>query len=202
MKKIILLSIILISQFTFSQEETDEPSKKNVRFPDNCLSIYYIRYNNIGENFLSEAHKNAFGFGTQFDFLEVYGFIIGGAYEGSSFKITDKSLAGNIDRTNYGNIMWRFSYKFNLSEVSTIKPYIGIGDVKLRQRGRGQDFGKFKGTSYNIGVNYMYNIDKNVSFFTGLNFNYVSYRVNSTPEFQSFFDRSNQIQIHLGISFF
>lgn len=211
MKKLTLLTILLISFAGFSQEEEPETEIKKTKKerkirPDHEFSFYATQHLNFGDNFLSKGHKPNVGFGTYKNVINVYGFALGLSYEYSKYKVTDPSLAGNIKRTNYSNFSGRLAYDYKLSDEMTLVPYIKIGETTLRQKGYigdyDRDFGRFKGTSYTLGVNFNYNLDKYLHLFAGLNYNYVSYRVNSNPEYQSFFDRSNQIQIHLGIGFF
>ena len=216
MKKLTLLTILLISFCGFSQEEetqqeetqTEIKKPKKVRKirPDHEFSFYATQHLNFGDNFLSKGHKPNVGFGTHKNIINVYGFALGFTYEYSRYRVTDPSLAGNIKRTNYHNFSGRLAYDYKLSDQMTLVPYIKIGGAILKQKGYVGDydrgFGGFEGDSYTFGVNFNYNLDKTVHLFMGLNYNYVSYSVNSNPEYQSFFDRSNQIQIHLGIGFF
>lgn len=200
MKKITLLTIFFFSVFVFSQEE--QTKNRRAVSPDHGFSVYLSKHGNFGENYLSKAHQSIIGFGTHKNFINVYGFALGVEYEFNKYKITDKSLAGNIKYTNYSNLSFRLSYDYKLNEDFTLDPYIRIGGTQLRQRSSGRNFGRFEGTSYYLGVNLKYKLENNVHLFTGINYNYTSYQVNSNPEYQSFFDRSNQIQIHLGIGFF
>lgn len=210
MKKPILLILLLISFFGYSQEESETEIKKTKKErkirPDHEFSFYATQHLNFGDNFLSKAHKADVGFGTHKNVINIYGFALGIAYEYTRYKVTEPSLAGNIGRANYNNFSGRIAYDYKLFDEMTLVPYIKIGETRLRQKGYigdyHRDFGGFKGTAYTLGVNFNYNLDKYFYLFTGLNYNYVSYRVNSNPEYQSFFDRSNQIQIHLGIGFF
>jgi len=195
----------------FSQEEfqEEEPKKeiqksekiKKVR-PDHEFAFYLIKQNDFGDNFLSKAHTSKIGFGTYKNFINVYGFALGIDAESVRYKITDPSLAGNIKWTQYLNFSGRLSYDYKLSDELTLVPYIKIGGTRLRQSSAGRNFGGISGTSYTVGINLNYNISQSAYFFTGLNYNYNSYNVNSNSEYQSFFDRSNQVQIYLGIGFF
>lgn len=215
MKNFILLILLLISFVSFSQEEEfkqetlieiKEPKKERKVRADHEFSFYATHHHNFGDNFLSQSHKPYVGFGTYKNFINVYGFALGVGYEFSGYKVTDPSMAGNLKRTNYSNFSGRIAYDYKLANEVTLVPYVRIGKTRLKQRhargGFHRDLGSFQGTSYSLGLNLVYNYSSQAYVFTGLNYNYVLYKVNSNPEYQTFFDTSNQIQIHLGVGFF
>jgi len=201
--KIFVLFFLLIVQFGFSQQE--ETMQKPIFSFDHGFSVYLNKHINFGDNFLSEAHKSVIGFGIQKNIVNIYGFAIGVAYEFSHYKVTDKSIVGNIESANYSNFSARVTYDYEISDKFILNPYVGIGGTSLKHNrfsGNANNFGSIGGTSYNAGLNFTFNITKKSHLFTGVNYSYVSYGVNSAPEYDSFFNNSNQIQIHLGVGFF
>ena len=77
MKKLTLLTILLISFCGFSQEEetqTEIKKPKKVRKirPDHEFSFYATQHLNLGDNFLSKGHKPYVGFGTHKNIINVY----------------------------------------------------------------------------------------------------------------------------------
>jgi hypothetical protein len=202
MKKLVLF-FLLIVQFSFSQEE--ESRQKPIFSFDHGFSVYLNKHINFGDNFLSEAHKSVIGFGIQKNIVNIYGFAVGVAYEFSHYRVTDKSIVGNIESANYSNFSGRVAYDYEISTKFTLKPYVGIGGTRLKHLknfGNANNFGSISGTSYNAGINFAFNITNKTHLFTGVNYSYVSYEVNSAPEYDSFFNNSSQIQIHLGVGFF
>lgn len=211
MKKLILLLLLLVSFKVISQGEIEKeetiteikkPKKVRKIRPDHEFSFYLIKQNDFGDNFLSKAHKPKIGFGIHKNFINIYGFALGAEAESVRYRVTDPSLAGNIKWTQYLNFSGRIAYDYKLSSQLTLVPNIKIGATRLRQRSANKKLGGISGTSYTFGVNLAYNYSKHAYVFTGVNYNYTSYQVNSSPEYLPFFDKSNQIQIHLGIGFF
>ena len=202
MKKVSIFFLIIF-QFGFSQEE--ETKQKPIFSFDHGFSVYLNKHINFGDNFLSEAHKSVIGFGIQKNIVNIYGFAVGVAYEFSAYKVTDKSIVGNIESANYSNFSARVTYDYEISDKFILNPFVGIGGTRLKHNrfsGNANNFGSIGGTSYNAGLYFAFNYSEKMHLFTGVNYSYVSYGVNSAPEYNSFFNNSNQIQIHLGVGFF
>lgn len=212
MGKNILLLLLLLSFKGFAQEEKlleeetsieVKQSKKDRKIrPDHEFSFYLIKQNDFGNNFLSNAHSSKIGFGAHKNFINIYGFALGVEVESVRYSVTNPSLAGNIKWTQYLNFSGRIAYDYKLSDELTLVPNIKIGGTSLKQKSAGKRVGEISGTSYTFGINLVYNYSKYAYVFTGVNYNYNSYQVNSHPKYQTFFDHSNQIGIHLGIGFF
>lgn len=197
------LFFLIIFQFGFSQEE--EITQKPIFSFDHGFSVYLNKHINFGDNFLSEAHKSVIGFGLQKNIINLYGFAIGAAYEFSVYKVTDKSIAGNIESANYSNISARVTYDYEISNQITLNPFVGLGGTRLKHHSsssNSNNYGSFSGTSYNAGLYFAFNFTEKMHLFAGINYSYVSYGIKSAPEYDAFFNNSNQIQIHLGVGFF
>lgn len=199
MKKILLIALLL-SQTLFSQEET---VKKDRTFSFNHQLFFFINnHTNFGDNFLSKANEpQFFGFGTQYNFIKFYDFKVGAGYDIMKYKVTDESLAGNISTTNYSNLFLKIQYEYNVSPKWTVEPNIGIGRPSIHQKTGQKSYGRFYGTSYSLGTNISYELMDHIAIFGGVNYNYSGFKVTTAKEYMDFFEKSNQIQVALGLIF-
>lgn len=195
----VLFILIFIWPFLiFSQEQ---PNKNTITFSANFLS--YLKYdNNFGTHFLGDATKAQFpGFGLQFDFLKWQNLKFGLGVEFMPYDVVDITMAGNITKTNTRAYFSKFLYELKFGKSLIITPNIGIGSSRVRQKNNTTNLDGFNGIKYYVGTNITYQISEVIGVFTGVNYAFAKYQVNTAAAFESYFRNSSQMQILLGISF-
>lgn len=191
----LIFGILLFTSVIFGQDKKEEILKFNPHF---SLGASYFNF--FGDNYLSEGHRNDnYGFFIKLNALQVYKFNIGGLFDKTKLKATDKAIGGNVGTSNLNTANVYLNYNINLNNHLSIEPEIKYGGVEIRQSGIGKKLGTQFGKVYGVGANLNYKIDNSLTFFMNLNFNKFILNVKTTPEFESYFDNSNSFNISLGI---
>lgn len=191
----LIFGILLITTITFGQDKKEEIVKFNPHF---SLGTAYSNF--FGDNYLSEGHRNDnYGFFIKLNAIQIYKFNVGGLFDKTKLKATDKAIGGNVGTSNLNTANVYLNYNINLDNHVTIEPEIKYGGVEIRQSGFGKKLGTQFGKVYGIGTNINYKIDNSLSFFININYNKFILDVATTPEFESYFDNSNSLNISLGI---
>lgn len=194
MKKLQLFFVIFICLTSNAQEQ-----KKNFRF-DEELHIYTFNRSNLGDNFLSNAHKNnSFGGGIFMNMLNFKNVKLGGGYEFISNKITSIEKVGNIERSNTTTFNLKSHYEYQFTEKWILEPFIGIDWVILKQRTGKKSFGTQNGNGFEVGTKACFDFDKYYSVFVGLSYTAIKYEINTSPEFIDYYNQSKHFKISLGI---
>lgn len=193
--KAIILGILLITSVTYGQNKKEKIAKFNPHFS------FGATYSNFfGNNYLSEGHRNDnYGFLIKINALQVYKFNIGGIFDNTTIRATDTAIGGNVGTSNLNTANVYLNYNINLNKHFSIEPEIKYGGVEIRQNGFGKKLGTQFGKLYGLGANFNYKIDNSLTFFINLNYNKFLLNVKTTPEFESYFDNSNSLNISLGI---
>lgn len=192
----LIFGIILITTVTFGQDKKEEIAKFNPHFS------FGASYSNFfGNNYLSEGHRNDnYGFFIKLNAIQIYKFNIGGLFDKTRLRaIDDKAIGGNVGTSNLNTANVYLNYNINLNKHFSIEPEIKYGGVEIRQNGFGKKLGTQFGKLYGLGANFNYKIDNSLTFFINLNYNKFLLKVKTTPEFESYFDNSNSLNISLGI---
>ncbi len=191
----LIFGILLITTVTFGQDKKEEIAKFNPHF---SLGATYSNF--FGNNYLSEGHRNDnYGFFIKLNAIQIYKFNIGGLFDKTGLKATDKAIGGNVGTSNLNTANVYLNYNINLNNHVSIEPEMKYGGVEIRQSGFGKKLGTQFGKIYGIGTNINYKIDNSLSFFININYNKLILDVATTPEFESYFDNSNSLNISLGI---
>jgi hypothetical protein len=191
----LIFGILLFTSVTFGQDKKEEIVKFKPHF---SLGATYSNF--FGDNYLSEGHRNDnYGFFIKLNALQVYKFNIGGLFDKTKLRATDKAIGGNVGTSNLNTANVYLNYNINLNNHLSIEPEIKYGGVEIRQSGIGKNLGTQFGKLYGVGANFNYKIDNSLTFFMNLNFNKFILNVKTTPEFESYFDNSNSFNISLGI---
>ena len=82
-----------------------------------------------------------------------------------------------------------------------IIPEVQFGGLELRQKGDGNSYGVQNGNFYNFSVNINYKINKYLHPYFKIGFDSYLLKTNTTDEFKSYFNRSNSLNLSLGIQF-
>lgn len=193
-----ILVLLLITQLVFGQTDSTK-TKKEFKFEEE-FSIYGFKTKHYGNNFLNKANKPEIaGFGAQLVLFKVHdlGFGIGGDL--LSYRVTDKALGGNIERSNIKRLYGKLIYYVNINEDIRIEPLVGYDKFIIQQRSGDKKFGRQEGNAFIIGTNVTYKIDKTLAFFIGIEYLKSKIEVNTNPEFETFFNQSKQLNLKLGI---
>ena len=191
----LIFGILLITTVTFGQDKKEEIVKFIHHF---SMGATYSNF--FGNNYLSEGHRNDnYGFFIKLNALKVYKFNIGGLFDKTKLRATDKAIGGNVGTSNLNTANVYLNYNINLNNHLSIEPEIKYGGVEIRQSGIGKKLGVQFGELYGIGANFNYKIDNSLTFFINLNYNKIILDVSTTSEFESYFDNSNSLNISFGI---
>ena len=197
MKKILLLITIVLFNYTFSQENKVKTFRFNPK-----ISLGFHTQNFIGDNYLTKGHSNpAIGIETDFQIFSFKKINTGFGIKRVGLNVTDKSIGGNIDRTNINSIHVFLSYDLLKINKFNIIPEVQFGGLELRQKGDGNSYGVQNGNFYNFSVNINYKINKYLHPYFKIGFDSYLLKTNTTDEFKSYFNRSNSLNLSLGIQF-
>lgn len=196
MKKYIFIFIaFLVVEPIIAQDKKDNNQLKFIH----DFSIYYVQNLSLDNNFLSDANKYKSGFGLNFKVLQFHNFKLGLGYELLKFKTVDFAKAGNIEKINLTNINFKIYYPIELSSKFIVEPNVGLTSLQLHQKSKYKNFGFINGTGYSLGTDLNYKLASNLSLVFGINYLYGNYKVNTSKEFEKYFENSNQILFSLGI---
>lgn len=197
-KQIYTLIFLLFCSQLFSQSEVDSDEPKV--FTKFRMSYNLKRFN--GNNFLSDAHNPAYkGFHFSFLIIEFKKIGLGLSYETNGSKVTQPEKVGNFNTITLNHYSGFISYEFDISKSKfSVTPKFEIGDCKAKQKGNG--FYAFNnGNYYGISSQINYNISKKFAVYTSLGYNFYTFNVKTTEEAKSFFNKSNSLNLSLGIQF-
>ncbi|MEL1241907.1 outer membrane beta-barrel protein [Flavobacterium flavipallidum] len=193
--KYILFVLLFCTKLSYGQEKN---TKGILAFKPE-FRLYGIIPNSFGDNYLSKANKPKIGIGMNFDCIELKHFQVGIGYEHINYTVTDITKAGNINNSVYTSLYGKMGYEIKLSNNFNLKPYLGIGSAKLKFKSEDRNFGHQDGTNYRIGFNTNYKLTQLISAFAGVSYIYSKYKINTSPEFVSFYDNSKTIQLNIGV---
>jgi hypothetical protein len=196
MRSIIFL-FLLFSNLIFSQET--EKKKNQVTFKrDFALTLITNHY--FGDNYLAKGHQNlSMGFQLKSEFLHYRKFRLGIGAEKSTQKVTEFSIGGNIDKTNSNSFFGTLTYTCDINTKFSLSPEISFGGIELRQKDGGKFYGKQNGQRFGVGINLNYLMTKSLSIYNTIGYSFYQFNTNTSEEFKKYFDRSNSVNLSLGI---
>lgn len=189
-----LVLILLFSNYTLSQEK-DVKIFSDFQFGGN-LKIF------TGNNFLSDAHEPTYlGYQLEINAIEFKNFILGITYENNVSEVKKPELAGNFNHISLNHYAGFIGYKYNFKDTKfTFNPKILIGDIKTKQKAPGY-YATNNGNFWGINGQINYNISKKLAVFSAIGYNFYTFKVKTTPEYKNYFNKSNALNISLGIKF-
>lgn len=197
-KQIFTLILLCFYTFLFSQNEVDSEEP-------NVFTKFRISYNlkNFnGNNFLSKAHNpNYEGLHFSVVIVEFKNFGLGGSYEINSSEVTHAEKVGNFNTMSLNHYAGFITYELDLAKSKfSVTPKFEIGDCKAKQKGDG--FYAFNnGNYYGISSQINYNISEKFAVYTSIGYHFYTFKVKTSEEAKDFFNKSNAINISLGIQF-
>lgn len=192
-----LVLICLIASAAFAQEKA---WKKDIH-PDPLIRPHVFLPVAIGDNLLSEAHKETVGVGLDMSFVSIYNFHLGVRYHFTAYEVTDVSLAGNFKNSRYWGLGPFVSYEVPLATRMSLWPEIGVGYAALKQQFTGERIADQEGIEFRAGVFADYKFNRYVSIFTGVSYLNSKMRISANPEIRDFYERLQQLQISFGLQF-
>lgn len=196
MKKIIYF-LAFLCQFTHSQ------TKKSTDgfMIEPVFRINAVKTNQLGDSFLAKANQPDLGFGIELGFLKYKKITSTLDYNYNYFSVTDIEKAGNINSTRFSSFGAKILYEIDVYKKFSLQPYLGIGNPTLNFKSSSTSFGKQNGIDYKIGFYTNYNLNENVAFSFGTEYNWAEYIIETVPEFVDFYKSSNAIKFILGVRF-
>lgn len=194
MKKMYFFSLI-ISQLIWSQEQI-KPKKLEFE-PSFRMNI--AQNINYGTNFLADANNPALGYGFDFGFLHYSNFNAYFGYEHSYYRTTKIEKTGNINSTRLNSLTFKVLYETPVCKDFSAQPFIGVGAPTLHFKSDDQSFGRQNGTDFTIGSYLNYNLSKSFAIYLGAEMNYSKYKIETVPEYESYYKNANAIKISCGI---
>lgn len=190
----VLIVILLFSNYTLSQEK-DVKIFSDFQFGGN-LKFF------SGKNFLSDAHHSVYkGIHLEVNVIEFKNFAVGGIYEKNISEVKKPELAGNFDYISLNHYAGYIGYKYNFKGTNfSFYPKIIIGDIKTKQKASGY-YATNNGNYWGINGQINYNISKKLAIFSAIGYNFYTFKVKTTPEYENYFNKSNALNISLGIKF-
>ncbi|SEP60731.1 hypothetical protein [Flavobacterium urocaniciphilum] len=195
---------VLISNVSLGQEKNID--EKNVEKEKVKIFSDFQMAPNMkiftGNNFLSDGHEATyFGFHSELNFVEYKNFVFGGIYETNVSEVEKPEIVGNFNSISLNQYAVSLSYKYNFNDYKfTIIPKLLVGDVKTKQRAPGY-YARNNGDYWGICGEFDYNISRKFAFFTSIGYNFYTFKVQTIPEYINYFNKSNALNISLGIKF-
>lgn len=197
MKKIILLFLFSLS--TLSAQEKKASAKLEW---DAIIRLSLLKTVAFGDNALAKAHHPESGLDINWSLFRYDKFRAGIGYDFAYFSVSDKSMIGNIDHSNYTSFYGFISYDWRVAKKILLYPNIGYGGAKLQQKGSDSDlYGHQTGDEIRLGVIGTYEITPGTSIVLSAHYLHTFLEVKTNPEFESYFGTANQIQIGIGFQF-
>ena len=197
MKYSYLISVLFICSITLGQESKSKPEleiKANFRL-QTFLPVHF------GNNALAKAHKPRPAFSMQLNLLEYNHFKAGLGLDFVTYDITNSELIANLSTSKYTSAYVLIGYEYKINQKLLLTPTIGYGSATLDLGSRNSRFGNQGGNEFRIGSILDYKIGKTTYVFGAIQYVTNTFDVKTTAEYQSFFSKSNQLQLTLGIRF-
>ncbi|MCZ8195994.1 MAG: hypothetical protein O9267_00125 [Flavobacterium sp.] len=196
MNKLFFITL-LFSSFLWSQEVQNQ---QNLVHPDFAIGI--VTNNYFGENYLSKGHQNrSIGIQIKSNWIHYNDFSLGIGLEKSTQKVIDKSIGGNIDKSNTNSIFGTLSYKIPVNNELIISPELNYGGIELRQKSGGKFYGEQNGTRYGAGININYMFEKYFSIYSNVSYSDYNFNTKTSQEYLDYFKNATAISISIGIKF-
>ena len=153
-----------------------------------------------GKSFFSDAHESSYiGFLMDLNVLEYSNFNVGVLYENNVSEVRKPEIAGNFNYMSLNHYSGYIGYKYDYKKF-TFNPKIMIGDVKTKQKAPGY-YATNNGNFWGISGQINYNVSKKLAVFSAIGYHFYTFKVKTTPEYENYFNKSNALNISLGIKF-
>ena len=194
--KFLKASIFILFFISFSIEAQDRLKIKPVG------RIYVLKPFHQGDNAFSDAYSSSVGFGGHLFLPKFKNFRLGFGGDYIPYEVEKENLIGTISTNTYYSAYGLLSYDVNVTEKFNFSPVIGLGSSTLRMRTRDRRIDSQNGTEFRIGLYSDYTFSPHFGGFVGLYYISNRFKINTHPDFEDYFGKSNSIQVSLGLKFF
>lgn len=156
----------------------------------------------MGDNILGSGHKTK-GLGVDFGLvipITPYGFGLGMGYQTVSFAAVAPQYLGEINRSVVDLYYFQAHYQHSLENNLILEVAFGGGPHRIKAT-TGNITGQ-NGTGYKLGFNAKYRHTKNFEVVAGIQYVHGQFSVETPKEFNKYFNRTHQLQLHLGFTLF
>lgn len=190
---------ILISSFiSFAQESNIATEKQNREI----FKMYSVFPNGIGNNVIAKSHKPNVGIGLRFNVYQANDFFFGIGSDFLTYDVSNIAMVGNASRTNTGYFFLDTAYKIRLYDWLSVNPEFAFGYnyyILKSVNGKDGNMGKQDGPGLQLGSTVDFKIYKRLRLFTGVQYRYTFLSTITDPEFKSYYNNIQQLNIVLGI---
>ncbi len=201
MKKIIGL-LLLVSFQMASAQETEEKAFHL----EPMVRLHGILPISMGDHYLSKANDAKVSVGFNLGMFEYHKFRLMAGADHILYEPTDITMTADIKRSRYTSFYAIVSYEIPVVKHLSVQPYAGGGFAELYFRRSENSINftdvnikKQRGAEYRVGFYLDYKLAKVISVFTGVNYVGSNMRINTAPEFESYFGKAETMQINLGL---
>lgn len=194
MKKTFLL--LLFSALAWSQEK---PKKDFRVIPEFYFGFALDSFQ--GDNYLAKDHKSpSIGGQMKINLLHYKNFNLGMVLNRGSINLSDEVLS--IARTNINSLGGAISYSYLVNKKWILAPEISYSKSELRQKESSgtYNFGDQDGNKVSFGINVKYKLYRQIGLFAAVHYSHYNLQVNTTPEFQNYFDHTKAITFSVGFT--
>jgi len=203
MKAITLFFAIL----GFGVVQSQETPKEKAFFLEPLFRVYGIVPIPFGDNYLAQANDAKISAGVSMSMFEYHDFRLTAGFDHIYYDVNDVKFAGTVDHSRSNAVYGIVSYEIPVVKSLTLQPYLGGGwseinfmkqdNILLNSNNSSVD--DQQGAHFRVGFYTDYRIDKIFSFFAGVNYVQAKYAINTAPEFVSFYDHAQTVQVNFGI---
>jgi len=199
--KLILLYFFLGISVLSAQENQESTSTTDEKYNRFLVYAGLNRNFSTGDGFISDAYKLNFGGELGLDFMITKNLIAG--FQFDLFKATatkPEDLAG-VQETKITSSSLHLGYKFNLSEALFLHLTGGFGHARYSNEA---SFGrKFHDDAFLLYAKPKlgYTFNENWSVYLAAAIRNDKLKIETTPDFEDYFDNSSRIPASLGIQF-
>lgn len=211
MKKILVTFLLLVAFSSFPQDnilktQNDSVAPKSEKIEKRGLHfnviwrIYFAMPNQFGNQVWNDAYNSSgFSMGSNLGILKFQNFRLSGGFDTEKYSITDVSKAGNFNTANKFAQYILLSYDYKINNSFLLVPTIGIGNVAIKQKKDSVREANQSGDDFRLGVICDYSLGGGAAVFLGIHYITTKFEVSTNSAYQSYFEKSNQFQLTLGL---
>jgi hypothetical protein len=196
----LLLSLLFV--FNSSQATAQEESINYFHRLNGGLRMSLFRSIPLGDNILGSGHKPQ-GLGVDFSLvipITPYGFGFGMGYQTVSFSAVDPQFLGDINRSVVNLYYLQGHFQQVYGEDYILEVTLGGGPHRIMATD-GNITGQ-KGNALKLGFNAKHRFTKNFEVLAGIQYVRGYFSVETPAAYSSYFNRTQQLQLHLGFTLF
>ncbi|MDR5591411.1 outer membrane beta-barrel protein [Christiangramia sp. SM2212] len=197
-KLILLFSLLGFSRLS-AQEKPDSISTKTEKYNRFLVYAGVNRNFSTGDGFISDAYDLSFGGELGLDFMITKNLLIGFQFDLLKATATKPEDLAGVQETKIISSSLHLGYKYYFSNLLFLNLTGGFGHARYSNKA---SFGrKFHDDAFFLYAKPKlgYTFDENWSFYLAAAIRNDKLRIETTPDFEDYFDNSTRIPISLGI---